>query len=483
MQYTIKTTAEFGKETVVVPLFKNEKKRAFSELISEEHFKGDRGELLYSIVPHEAGMHHAVLVGLGEAKSATMVSVCSAIASAVKLAQDKKRSGIAILLSTEFFKLGDVRELGELLARMIGITTYQFVEYITDATRHVPEIHAITFVNVPAASKKSFEIGLRAGATIDEAVRAMRTLGNHNPSNMHPEQLGREAQRLAKGISKLSVRVLGKKEIVAEKMGGLLGVSAGSERPPSFIIMEYKGGKTGDAPTVLVGKGITFDAGGISIKPADKMEEMKFDMMGGATVIGALLAVAKLKLPVNVVGLVPAAENLPSGSAIVPSDILKMHSGKTVEVLNTDAEGRLILADALSYAARFKPKQVIDLATLTGACVVALGENRAGLWSTDDKLAARIAAASEKTGELAWRMPLGDDFTAQTKSEFADLKNITDRWGSANTAAAFLQQFAPTTNWAHLDIAGVAYSNKVQPARRPGASGWGVALLVELLKR
>lgn len=483
MQYSSKTTSEFGTDTLIVPLFKNEKKRAFADLISEEHFKGDRGELLYSLLPHTAGMHHAVFVGLGEVKSATVASIASAIANAVKNAQDKKRSRIAVQLSAEIFKLCDARELGEFATRMIGLTTYHFADYITDTERHVMPIESVTFLNVSAASLKTFQHGVASGAMIDDAVRMMRSLGNHTPATMHPEHLGREAVRLAKGVAKLSVKVLSKKEIEAEKMGGLLGVSAGSVRPPAFIIMEYKGAKASEAPTVFVGKGITFDAGGISIKPSSKMDEMKFDMMGGATVIGALVAIAKLKLPVNVVGLIPAAENLPSGSAIVPSDILKMHSGKTVEVLDTDAEGRLVLADALSFAARFKPKQIVDLATLTGACVVSLGENRAGLWSTDDKLAARIVAASEKTEELVWRMPLGDDYSSQVKSDVADLKNITERWGSANTAAAFLQQFAPITAWAHLDIAGVANSTKLQPARRHGASGWGVALLVELVRR
>lgn len=483
MNYFVKATAEFGKDTLIVPLFKNEKKRAFADLISEEHFKGDRGELLYSLLPHTAGMHHAIFVGLGDAKKATAVTIATAIANAVKHAQDKKRSEIGVQVSAEILKLVDTREFGELCARMIGLVTYHFGEYITENDRHPTKIESITFFGIPKVSAKSFETGLAMGKIIDEAVREMRSLGNHTPANMHPEQLASEAVRLAKGVAKLSVKVLNKKEIEAEKMGGLLGVSAGSVRPPTFIIMEYKGGKATDAPTVFVGKGITFDAGGISIKPSSKMDEMKFDMMGGATVIGALLAIAKLKLPVNVVGLIPAAENLPSGSAIVPSDILKMHNGKTVEVLDTDAEGRLILADALSFAARFKPKAVVDLATLTGACVVAIGETRAGFWSTDEKLAGRIEMASKKIEEHVWRMPLGDDFTSQVKSDVADLKNITDRWGSANTAAAFLQQFAPTTAWAHIDIAGVANSSKLQPARRAGASGWGVALLVELVRR
>ncbi|MCX6780746.1 MAG: leucyl aminopeptidase, partial [Candidatus Magasanikbacteria bacterium] len=392
--------------TTVVPMIQGDKNRAFSSIITEEHFKAGAGEQLYALVPHGDGHSHVMLVGLGEKKKVTAPKLCSAIASATRAVQDKKQTRAIIQLSEDFFELDfSARDLGETLARQIGLTTYHFSEYITDTERHVAAMTEIFFSGVPKKFAKNFAVGLESGRLIDEAVRAARDLGNHNPSNMHPEELGRQTIALAKGIAKLSVRVLNKKEIEKEKMGGLLGVSAGSDRPPAFIIMEYRGGKTGDAPTVLVGKGITFDAGGISIKPSSKMDEMKFDMLGGATVIGALLAIAKLKLPVNVVGLVPAAENLPSGSAIVPSDILRMHSGKTVEVLDTDAEGRLVLADALSYAARFKPRQMIDLATLTGACVVAMGETRAGMWSTDEKLAARLSAASEKTGELVWRLP------------------------------------------------------------------------------
>ena len=437
----------------------------------------------YALAPFFDSHKHAFYVGLGETKSVTVQTVCIAFATAIKILQEKKQSHIALQFSPAHFKLASPRAFGELLARMIGLTTYQFTEYFTDTKRHVPAITEITLVGVPKAVRKLFEQGLCAGVALDEAVRIARDLGNHTPANMHPEQLGREAERLAHGLKNLTVNVLTKKEIEAEKMGGLLGVSAGSARPPTFIIMEYRGAPKSTAPTVLVGKGITFDAGGISLKPADKMDEMKFDMMGGATVIATLIAAAKLKLLVNVVGLVPAAENLPSGTAIVPGEILKMHSGKTVEVLNTDAEGRLVLADALSYAKKFKPKAMIDLATLTGACVVALGEIRAGMWSPDEKFAAKISRASDVSGEKIWRLPLGEDFSSQVKSEVADYKNITERWGSANTAAAFLQEFVPNeTPWAHLDIAGVAYSQKLEPVRRHGASGWGVALLIELLR-
>lgn len=437
---------------------------------------GEKGEQRYDGA--------TLTISVGEQKKLTPHDCAVAVAGAVRCLQDKKKTRCAVDLGNAPWKKITPREFGELVARYIGLTTYHFTEYVTDEKRHVVNVEHIEFFGIPAAAKKMFESGCDAGALIDESVRLARTLGNHHPAHMHPSQIAAGAQAAARGVQKLSVRVLSKKEIEKEKMGGLLGVSAGSVRPPAFIIMEYHGAGAGDAPVVLVGKGITFDSGGISIKPSDKMDEMKFDMMGGATVIAAVHAAAQLKLKKNVVGLIPAAENLPSGSAIVPSDILKMHSGKTVEVLNTDAEGRLILADALSYAARYKPRAIVDLATLTGACVVALGELHAGLWSTDEKLARALHDASDYTHEQVWRLPLGDYFSAQIKSEIADLKNIGERWGSANSAAAFLQAFVPEQiPWAHLDIAGVAWSAKLSPSRRTGASGWGVALLVEYLRR
>lgn len=483
MKYQLISESNLTKNQVLlVPIFKNVPRRGWADLLKEEHFKGDRGEMFYSLLSTTQKTQHAIFVGLGEEKKATAANICNALASGIRLAQDKKRKEVAISLPEKFFSLGAARDLGERLAQAIGVVAYTFNNYITDKERHVIALDSVSIVGVPAAKKNQFQDGLKNGVLIAEAVSAVRDMGNHPAADMHPEKMGTEAVRLARGLAKLSVKVLHKKEIVREKMGGLLGVSSGSVRPPVFIIMEYKGGRVKDAPVVLVGKGITFDSGGISLKPGDKMDEMKFDMMGGATVIGTLVAAAKLKLPVNVVGLVPASENLPSGSAYRPGDILRTYSGKTIEVLNTDAEGRIILADALSYAKKFKPKFVVDLATLTGACVSALGEKRTGLWSTDEKLASKIQAVAETTGEMVWRLPLGDDFSEMVKSPIADVKNIGERWGSANSAAAFLQVFVEGP-WAHLDIAGTAYSQKLEPARRAGASGWGVALLLELLKR
>lgn len=482
MKYAVISDIQAAQGTIIVPTIQGSKTRLFGDIITAEHIKGSNGELLFTAIPTSEKHAHVLFVGLGSVKKLQMRTACESIAQAVKHAQDKKQSELTIVLPKELVDIGGARELGEMLVRLIETTTYHFTRYLTDETRHATKLKKVEFVGIPKSKQLAFRQGLVSGQVLAEAITFTRDLGNHTPSDMHPLELVASVKKMCAGVPKLNVHHLNKKEIEAEGMGGLLGVSAGSERPPAFLIMEYTGGKKTDAPVVYVGKGVTFDAGGISIKPSNHMHEMKFDMMGGATVIGAVLAIAKLKLPVNVVGLVPATENLPSGTAIVPSDILRMHSGKTVEVQDTDAEGRLILADALSYAKKYKPKFVIDLATLTGACVVAIGETRAGLWSTDDRLAERLSAVGNKTGDLVWRMPLGADFSDQLKSDVADLKNITERWGSANTAAAFLQEFVAWP-WAHIDIAGVAWSNKLAPSRRSGASGWGVSLLVDLVRR
>jgi leucyl aminopeptidase len=265
-------------------------------------------------------------------------------------------------------------------------------------------------------------------------------------------------------------------------MGSLLAVAKGSAQPPKFIVMEYMKGKKSEKPVVLVGKGLTFDSGGISLKPAHNMEEMKFDMSGGAAVIGAMYAAGMLKLKKNIVGLVPAAENMPGGRAVKPGDIVRSMSGKTIEILNTDAEGRLILADALSYAKKYKPAAVVDLATLTGACMVALGSHATGLFGNDEKLIEALREAGERTGERCWPMPLWDEYKEQIKSKVADLKNIGGRWGGAITAAAFLEKFTDYP-WVHLDIAGTAFGSKaLLPYVQAGGTGLGVRQLIDFLR-
>ena len=334
-------------------------------------------------------------------------------------------------------------------------------------------------VLVLGARDASAEKGLVQGSAIANGVELAKRLGNLPGNICTPSFLADQARKLGRS-HKLGVEVLDRKKLEGLKMGSFLSVSRGSAEPPQLIVLRYEGaGKNrGSAPVVLVGKGITFDSGGISIKPASAMDEMKFDMCGAASVFGAVCAAAELKLPLNVIGVVPACENLPSGTANKPGDIVTSMSGQTIEVLNTDAEGRLILCDALTYAERYKPAVVVDIATLTGACVVALGDINSGLFSPDDALADELLAAAKAAVDPAWRLPVQEDYQDQLKSNFADMANIgLPGKAGAVTAACFLARFTKAYPWAHLDVAGTAWKG----GTAKGATGRPVPLLVQFL--
>ncbi len=320
------------------------------------------------------------------------------------------------------------------------------------------------------------ETALRQGQAVAEGMALAKDLGNL-PGNMcTPTHLAETAQALGKQF-KFEVEVLERADMEKLGMGSLLSVARGSHEPPKFIVMHYKGGKGKAKPVVLVGKGITFDTGGISIKPAAEMDEMKYDMCGAASVLGTFKAIAQMGLPINVVGIVPTTENMPGGAATKPGDVVTSMSGQTIEVLNTDAEGRLILCDALTYAERFKPACVIDIATLTGACVVALGKIPSGLLANDDELAAELLARGTESGDRAWQLPLWEEYQELLKSNFADMGNIGGRYGGAITAACFLSRFTKAYKWAHLDIAGTAWVS----GDAKGATGRPVPLLSSFL--
>lgn len=328
------------------------------------------------------------------------------------------------------------------------------------------------------------DLGLRQGAALGEGVSMARTLGNLPGNICTPTYLGETAKKLGREFKSIKVSVLDAKQIAALGMGSFLSVSKGSDQPPRFIVMHYKGktpvktsAKTTRGPTVLIGKGITFDSGGVSIKPAATMDEMKFDMCGAASVLGTFRALAMLELNDEVIGLIPTCENLINGSANKPGDVVTSMSGQTIEILNTDAEGRLILCDALTYAERFKPAAVIDIATLTGACVVALGGVNSGLFSKDDALAESLLKAGKQAGDPAWRMPLDDAYQEQLKSNFADMANIGGQPAGAVTAACFLSRYAKAYRWAHLDIAGTAWKG----GAAKGSTGRPVPLLLQFL--
>ncbi|MFZ0254167.1 MAG: leucyl aminopeptidase [Gammaproteobacteria bacterium] len=318
---------------------------------------------------------------------------------------------------------------------------------------------------------------LQEGMAIASGMALAKDLGNLPPNVCTPRYLADTARALEKENKSVAVTVLNEGEMKKLGMGALLCVARGSREPPRLIAIEYRGGHKSEAPVVLVGKGVTFDSGGISIKPADKLDEMKFDMCGAASVLGTLKAVLELALPVNVVGIIPACENLPSGTATKPGDIVTSLSKQTVEILNTDAEGRLLLCDALTYAKRFKPTVVIDIATLTGACVIALGAHASGLFTNDEELADALLTAGSYAGDRAWRLPLWEEYAEQLKSNFADVANIGSREGGAIVAARFLARFTEAYRWAHLDIAGTAWRS----GDEKGANGRPVPLLTQYL--
>jgi leucyl aminopeptidase len=318
--------------------------------------------------------------------------------------------------------------------------------------------------------------GAEQGTAIAEGMLLTKDLGNLPPNVCTPTYLATQARELAKTY-RMKVQVLEREDMARLGMGALLAVAQGSQEAPKFIVLEHKGAAKGAKPVVLVGKGITFDTGGISIKPAAEMDEMKYDMSGAGTVLGTFKAIGQMKLPLNVVGLIPTTENMPGGRATRPGDIVKSLSGQTVEILNTDAEGRLILCDALTYAERYEPAAVIDIATLTGACVIALGHVASGLFSNDDRLAEELLTAADTAHDRAWRMPLWDDYQDQLKSNFADFANIGGRPAGSVTAACFLARFTRKYKWAHLDIAGTAWRS----GKEKGATARPVPLLTQFL--
>ena len=335
-----------------------------------------------------------------------------------------------------------------------------------------PALARLSLLVASKAEAQAADAGLTVAAAIGEGTALARELANRPGNHCTPTMLADEARKMARAQG-LKIEVLDKKRIEALGMGSFLSVARGSDEPPRFIVMHYQGAAKTAKPLVLVGKGITFDSGGISLKPGGEMDEMKFDMGGAASVVGTMRALAQLKPAINVVGVIAACENLPSGKALKPGDVVTSMSGQTIEVLNTDAEGRLVLCDALTYVERFKPAAVVDIATLTGACMVALGGVRSGLFSPDDGLAGGLSAAGEAALDLCWRMPIDADYDEGLKSNFADVANIAGRAGGAITAAAFLKRFAGAYRWAHLDIAGTAWKS----GAAKGATGRPVGLL------
>ncbi len=380
----------------------------------------------------------------------------------------------------------DAEDAAQALTEAAILATYRFDSYLSKAPKGSSKLKKLTILEADAKRLAAVRRGAKAGQQIAEGTCVARDLCNHPGNTATPTYLAQQAKRIGRRHG-LKCQVLEEPAIRKLGMGALLGVSAGSAQPPRFIVLEHHRPAEKKAarskPLVFVGKGVTFDSGGISIKGSAKMGEMKFDMSGAAAVIGAMQAVAALGIRQHIVGLVPATENLLDGKAYKPGDVLRTMSGKTIEIDNTDAEGRLILADALTYAQRLNPVAIVDLATLTGACVVALGTHATGLVATDDDLAERLQSAGDTTGERVWRLPLWDDYKQQIRSPVADMKNSGGRDGGAITAAALLSEFVGTVPWAHLDIAGTAWTQCSRHYITRGGVGVGVRLLVELARR
>jgi leucyl aminopeptidase len=362
----------------------------------------------------------------------------------------------------------------EALVAAVGDATYVY-RHTKPSAPEAPSMAKVSLLNGKAQAGEVAQ-ALTRGQAIAAGVQLARECANRPGNHCTPTYLADEAKRLGKAHG-LKVEVLERKDAEKLGMGAFLAVSQGSEEPPKFIVLRYEGGAKGEAPVVLVGKGITFDTGGISIKPSAEMDEMKFDMGGAASVLGTMRAIGELKPALNVIGVIPTCENMPSGRAIKPGDVVTSLSGQTIEILNTDAEGRLILCDALSYAERFKPAAVVDIATLTGACVIALGNHNSGLFSADDELASSLLAAGKSALDPAWRMPLDDEYDEVLKSNFADMANVGPRAGGAITAAMFLRRFTKKYRWAHLDIAGTAWKS----GAAKGATGRPVGLLTHFV--
>jgi len=449
-----------------------------STLMKEGDFKGELFESRLFYTQGAFPAKRALLTGLGKKGEFDLEKWRGAASKAGQFIQD---SGVKqfVFPIKKFDSLSEM-ELAESFVTGLLLGVYQFNEFKTLERDKIKEIGEVILLGEKDEEIKLIGDGLKTGQIISEAVYLARDLVNGPSNQVTPTVLAEKAQQIAKELG-MEIQVLEVGQAEAMGMGAFVAVAKGSQEPGKFIVLEYNKGKGWDT-IALVGKGITFDSGGISIKPSENMDRMKDDMSGAAAVLATLQVASKLQLPLHLVGIMPATENLPSGKAYKPGDILKTLSGQTVEVISTDAEGRLILSDALTYSLRYQPKAIIDLATLTGACVVALGDYVIGLFGNEESLLKRIEEASSKTGEKVWRLPLWDEYFEYLKSDAADFRNVGTRAAGATIGAIFLSKFAEKVPWVHLDIAGPASIEKERPYIPRGGTGVGVRLLIQLLR-
>ena len=495
----IKFKSRFGSiisekaEVLVLPVFEETKtfhgslgvvdsatKGLIKKLLLSGDFPGEQYKtfMLYPL-PEALSAKRIVLIGLGKKEKFDLDIMRGAGGKAFRYIRDLGIKTIHLpedLIDVKNFSFSELLE-AFLTGGSLGV--YQFSELITTEKEKIKELDGCVIVS--QKKERTIEMVLRHVTILREAVYSARDLVSLPANRKTPAMLALRARMIAKNNT-LQCRVINEEQAQKMGMGAFVAVAQGSREPGRIIILEYNGNRNFGPPLVIIGKGITFDSGGISLKPPDKMEQMKDDMAGGAVVMGTMQAVAQMKLPLNLVGIIPATENLPGGKAYKPGDVLTSLSGQTIEVISTDAEGRLILADALTYAKRYKPKAIIDLATLTGACITALGDYVAGIMGNDHALLSKVKTASENTGEKVWELPLWEEYFDYLRSDIADFKNVGTRAAGTITGGMFLKKFVNNTPWVHLDIAGPTWYEKDKPYIPKGASGFGVRLLVQLLK-
>ncbi len=449
--------------------------------IKKQDFSGKRMQTCVIPVEHDGKVVHIIFIGLGEKKGLSIETYRRAVAQLYRQASAHKCETVAISIPKASLFDFSSEDFGQQTATILDMTSYAFNDFLSKENQ-IPSSITSVIACVSTADKTRFEKGVKEGRIIGKAVNTARHWIDTPPCDLTPPELAKYAKAIAKKYD-LKLTHFTEQEIVKKGMGGLAAVGRGSEHDSQLVVLEYKSTKKNAGTIALVGKGITFDSGGLSIKPATSMETMKEDMSGAAAVIVTMEALAQLKPDVNVIGVTPLAENLPSGKATKPGDIVRFYNGKTAEIKNTDAEGRLILADALAYAVKhYKPDAIIDIATLTGACAYALGPFYTGLMTQNEDLCDVIQEAGKHSGDHVWRLPLTDDYNIAIKSDVADISNIGNQkyMAGATTAALFLKHFVDDIPWAHLDIAGAAFNVPDKPYYRSGATGVGVRLLIDL---
>lgn len=420
-----------------------------------------------------------LVVGLGAKGDFSEEKMRRATGQAVRAAERCKQTSVTLLLPEAGRRAGDLARAA-VEGALLAAWTFDELKAPPEPGKEKTPVQRFELW-APGGKRSALNRQTREGEAAARGANFARTLQSRPANLATPTHLAEQALQMAEDVG-LEVEIFDKKKLIKAGMHALLSVSNGSAQEPRLIVMRHHGGRSGDAPLALVGKGVTFDTGGISLKPASGMEDMKYDMSGAAGVMGAMRAIAEAKLKINVVGIVPSTENMPSGSSTKPGDVVQSYLGKTIEVINTDAEGRLILCDALAYATEQKPAAIVDCATLTGAVVVALGDQAAAVLGTDDRLVAELEKAGERTGERVWRLPLFPEYRKQLDSAYADLKNVGGRKAGTITAAAFLREFVGDTPWAHIDIAGVAYGDGTLSYQRKGALGVPARLLFEWVR-